>query len=456
MEAAPPPEDAPAFATDARHAWGPQTHSAMRHFAISTERMPESFLRALAIVKKVCAQANADLGVLPAEKAQAIQHACNEVLAGRHDDDFPLRIWQSGSGTQTHMNMNEVLANVASRHAATHNGQAPRIHPNDDVNRSQSTNDIFPTALQVAAALAITHELLPALRRLRTDIQAVALRGAHIEKVGRTHLQDAVNMTVGQEWSAFDAQVAQAAQAVEHAREAVLDLPVGGTAVGTGLNAPAAFGAHVCQGLSAWLALPFREAPNKFAAIAAHDALVALHGALRQVATVLMKLANDVRWLASGPRCGLGELLLPANEPGSSIMPGKVNPTQCESLMMVCMQVLGNDVVMGFCGASGNLQLNTFLPLMAHTLMQSFRLLVDGCMSFSEHGLKGLAFNETQLRWYQGRSLMGITAHTPDIGYDRAARIATRAHQDDSSLAEAARALGEPPELVARLQGSPR
>lgn len=428
--------------------WGPQTELARHHFAVSTEKMPEGILRALAMLKRVCAEVNAASGALDDTVSQAIQHACNEVLSGKHADAFPLSIWQSGSGTQTNMNMNEVLARLASLQLA-----GRPVHPNDDVNRSQSTNDIFPSALHVAAAMAVTHDLLPALSKLRAAIQAIAARGRGIEKVGRTHLQDAVTMTVEQEWLAFDAQVGQAARSIELAKEPVLALPVGGTAVGTGINAPDGFGRRVCQGMSHLLGLPFVEAENKFAAIAAHDALVGLHGSLRQLAVALMKLANDVRWLGSGPRCGLGELLLPANEPGSSIMPGKVNPTQCEMLAMVCVQIMANDACMGWCGASGNLQLNTFKPLMAQTLLQSLRLLADGVTIFARFGLQDLQISEERLAWYRRRSLMGITALTPEIGYDRAARITRKAFDDDTSLADAAEALGEDASLVKRLQG---
>ncbi len=433
-------------------AWGPQTELARHHFAVSNEKMPEGVLRALAILKRVCAQVNAESGAIDQAVSEAIQHACNEVLSGQHDHAFPLVIWQSGSGTQTNMNMNEVLARLASRHLPHSNTPWRQVHPNDEVNRSQSTNDIFPSALQVAAAMAVTHDLLPALSRLRTAIHAIATKGRGIEKVGRTHLQDAVMMTVEQEWMAFDAQIEQAAISIERAREPVLALPVGGTAVGTGLNAPEGFGRKVCLNLSQLLGLPFVEAENKFAAIAAHDALVGLHGALKQLAVALMKLANDTRWLGSGPRCGLGELTLPANEPGSSIMPGKVNPTQCEMLVMVCVQVMANDVSMSWCGASGNFQLNTFKPLMAHTLLQSLRLLVDAVGSFTKHGLQGMQIHEQKLAWYRSRSLMGITALTPEIGYDRAAKISRKAYEEDLSLADAAAKLGEEPELVQRLQ----
>lgn len=440
----PPPGAAP---------WGPQTELARHHFAVSIEKMPEGLLRALTLLKRVCAQVNAESGALDHAVAVAIQQACNEVLSGQHDHAFPLMIWQSGSGTQTNMNMNEVLARLASLHLPHNQPPGRRVHPNDDVNRSQSTNDIFPSALQVAAAMAVTHDLLPALSKLRLAIQGIAEQGRGIEKVGRTHLQDAVTMPVEQEWLAFDAQLEHAARAIERAREPVLALPVGGTAVGSGVNAPPGFGRRVCQSMSHLLGLPFVEAENKFAAIAAHDALVGLHGALKQLAVALMKLANDIRWLGSGPRCGLGELILPANEPGSSIMPGKVNPTQCEMLAMVCVQVMANDVSMTWCGASGNLQLNTFKPLMAHTLLQSLRLLVDATQSFARFGLQGVRINEERLAWYRHRSLMGITALTPEIGYDRAARIARKASEEDLSLADAAVALGEDAALVQRLRG---
>jgi fumarate hydratase class II len=429
--------------------WGAQTQRALHHFAVSTECLPAEFLHALALVKQVCAQVNGELGVLAPTLAQAISDAADEVMQGHHPEQFPLRIWQSGSGTQTNMNMNEVLARLASHRLGEQAQDAPHVHPNDHVNRSQSSNDIIPTALQVSCVTAV-QRLLPALVRLRAEIVAKARLYADLIKVGRTHLQDAVPMTVEQEWMAFEAQLALCSDAIERALLPVLALPVGGTAVGTGLNAPPTFGHLVCARLAAQVGWPFREADNKFAWIAAHDALVGLHGSLRQLAVVLMKLANDLRWLGSGPRCGLGELTLPANEPGSSIMPGKVNPSQCEMMMMVCTQVMGNDVTAGLCGAQGNLQLNTFKPLLAHTLLQSLRLLTDACMSFEAHCLQGARVDAQRTHGYVERSLMTVTALVPHVGYDHAARIAQLAYREGLTLSEAARAMGVDPEDVAR------
>jgi len=434
---------------DAGRLWGAQTQRALQHFAISAECLPPEFLQALAKVKQACAQVNADLGVLDADVALAIIEAANEVVAGGHLAEFPLRVWQSGSGTQTNMNMNEVLAHLAGQRLTRPGGMPVPVHPNDHVNRSQSSNDIIPTALHVSCVQAV-QRLLSALVRLRATIMAKARLYAEVIKVGRTHLQDAVPMTVEHEWTAFEAQLAMCSDAIERSLLPVLALPVGGTAVGTGLNAPPEFGERVCAVLTREVGWPFREADNKFAGIAGHDALVGLHGALRQLAVVLMKLANDLRWLGSGPRCGLGELELPANEPGSSIMPGKVNPSQCEMMMMVCTQVLANDVAVGLGGAQGNLQLNTFKPLIAHNLLQSLRLLTDASFSFEAHCVQGIRVNEAQLADNVARSLMTVTALVPQVGYDHAARIAQLAHREGLSLAEAAIRMGVAPEDVTR------
>ncbi|MFN3888642.1 MAG: class II fumarate hydratase [Aquabacterium sp.] len=422
--------------------WGAQTQRALRHFAISHETMPSELIQALARVKRACARTNAALGALPPEMAAAIESAATEVIEGGHDEAFPLRIWQSGSGTQTNMNMNEVLAHRAHALWAAQGDARTRIHPNDHVNRSQSSNDVFPTAMHVASALAVHQRLLPALSALRGSLHAQAGRFGHLVKIGRTHLQDAVPLTLGQEFSGYEAQLAHAEQAIVQTLPAVQALAIGGTAVGTGLNAPPGFGEGVAQVLTEDTGLAFSPAPNRFAAIAAHDAIVGLHGALKVLAVALMKLANDLRWLASGPRCGLGELVLPANEPGSSIMPGKVNPSQCEALLMVCVQVLGNDTVVGLAGASGNLELNTFKPVMAHNVLQSIRLLADGCASFEAHCVRGLEANAPRIAELRERTLMLVTALAPHIGYDRAAAVALHAHEQGLTLRDAAEALG--------------
>jgi fumarate hydratase class II len=422
--------------------WGAQTQRSLAHFAISSERMPRELLLALAQVKAACAQVNRDLGALPADIADAIAAAAHEVLDGRHDAEFPLSVWQTGSGTQTNMNMNEVLANRASELLGGVRGPARRVHPNDAVNRGQSSNDIFPTAMHVAAAVQIEHALLPALATLRDALAAKAAAFEHIVKIGRTHLQDATPLTLGQEFSGYVAQLTQAHAGIAHAQGGLYALAVGGTAVGTGLNTHPEFGTRVAARLAAATGLPFACAANRFAALAANDALVAAHGALRTLAVALMKIANDIRWLASGPRSGLGELTLPENEPGSSIMPGKVNPTQCEAMTMLCAQVMGNDVAIGVGGAMGNFELNVFKPLLAHGFLQSVRLLADGMRSFDAHCVRGIGANEARIAELVQRSLMLVTALTPHIGYDRAAEIAKRAHHDQGTLREAALALG--------------
>ncbi len=420
-----------------RH-WGAQTQRALEHFRISTERMPAELLRALAEVKRACARVNAGLGRLPRDVSEAIVAAADEVLAGRHGEEFPLAVWQTGSGTQTNMNMNEVLAHLAA--ASLGGGQ--RVHPNDAVNLGQSSNDVVPTAMHVAAVLGIVTGLRPSLQRLRDALADKAAEFAGIVKIGRTHLQDAVPLTLGQEFSGYVAQLDHAAAAVEASLPALLQLAVGGTAVGTGLNTHADFGRLVAAELAARLGPRFAGADNKFAAIAAHDALVAAHGALKTLATALMKIANDLRWLASGPRCGLGELALPENEPGSSIMPGKVNPTQCEALYMACCQVIGNDVAITIGGASGNLELNACKPLIAHNFLQSLRLLTDAMASFAVHCVAGIAPRRERIAAALADSLMLVTALAPHIGYERAAEIAQLAHRKNCSLKEAALALG--------------
>lgn len=431
------PIDVPATAL-----WGAQTQRSLHHFAISIERMPAALITALAEVKRACAVVNGELGVLAADKAAAIVAAADEVLVGDHPEAFPLSVWQTGSGTQTNMNMNEVLANRASELLGGERGMGRRVHPNDHVNLGQSSNDVFPTAMHVAAVQVLADGVLPALRALSATLAAKAAEFADIVKIGRTHLQDATPLTVGQEMGGWVAQLDLAEAAIVASLPAVLALAIGGTAVGTGLNAPPGFGERVAAELAGRTGLAFRSAPDKFAALAGHDALVGAHGALKQLATALMKIANDVRWLASGPRSGLGELLIPENEPGSSIMPGKVNPTQCEALTMLCCQVFGNDVALTLGAASGNFELNVFKPLIAHNFLGSARLLADGMTSFDTHCARGIEVNRPRIAELVERSLMLVTALSPHIGYDRAGEIAKLAHHRGTTLREAALALG--------------
>ena len=459
----------------AERLWGAQTQRSLTHFHISSERMPDEIIFSLATVKRACARVNRDLGLLDNEKATAIMQAADEVLAGLHRDEFPLSVWQTGSGTQSNMNINEVLANRASELlggtrgaarkvrpqlgaaepsgagvAASHLlpqtadfvGNVSKVHPNDEVNLGQSSNDIFPTAMHVAAVTGISQKLLPALNTLRASLQKKSDAYTDIVKIGRTHLQDATPLTLGQEFSGYVAQLDLAESLLLAALAPLYELAAGGTAVGTGLNTHAEFGQRVAAELARSTGLPFKSAANKFAALAAHDALVSAHGALKTLAVALMKIANDVRWLASGPRSGLGEISIPENEPGSSIMPGKVNPTQCEALTMLCCQVFGNDVAITIGGASGNFELNVFKPLIAHNFAQSVRLLADGMASFEEHCVRGIEANHGRIAELMERSLMLVTALTPHIGYDRAAEIAKRAHHDGSTLKQAALALG--------------
>ena len=421
--------------------WGAQTQRSLAYFGISTERMPDAIVHALAAIKRACAQVNQELGRLPQDKAQAIVTAAEEILAGRHECEFPLSVWQTGSGTQTNMNVNEVLANRASELLGGARGERRLVHPNDDVNLGQSSNDVFPTAMHLAAALGIRTSLLPALTRLRRTLAAKSDEFADIVKIGRTHLQDATPLTLGQEFSGYVAQLDHAESLIAGALASLHPLAIGGTAVGTGLNTHPAFGARVAAELARACNLPFVSADNKFAALAAHDGIVAAHGALRTLAVALMKIANDTRWLASGPRAGLGEIRIPENEPGSSIMPGKVNPTQCEALTMLCCQVMGNDVAIGIGGASGNFELNVFKPLLAHCLLQSIRLLADGMTRFEEHCVRGIEADRVRIDELLRRSLMLVTALAPHIGYDRAAEIAKKAHHDGSTLRAAALAL---------------
>jgi len=426
----------------AERLWGAQTERSRRYFRISGERMPLAVIHALALAKRSAARVNRALGLLDAKKAEAIERAADEVLAGRHDEEFPLVVWQTGSGTQSNMNVNEVLANRASELLGGERGQKRLVHANDHVNLGQSSNDVFPTAMHVAAARAIEHDLLPQLERLEATLAAKSEEFAAIVKIGRTHLQDATPLTLGQEFSGYVEQLAQAEAAIELALPGLCELAIGGTAVGTGLNTHPEFGARVAQDLSQATGMSFEPAPNKFAALAGHEALVFAHGALKTLATALTKIANDIRWLASGPRSGLGELRIPENEPGSSIMPGKVNPTQAEALTMLCAQVFGNDTAIGFGAASGNFELNVYKPMLIHNFLQSVRLLADGCASFEEHCARGIQANEERIRDLLERSLMLVTALAPHIGYDRAAEIAKKAHKEGSTLKAAALTLG--------------
>jgi len=422
--------------------WGAQTERSRRYFRISGERMPLAVIYALALIKRSAAQVNRELGLLDAAKAQAVCRAADEVLAGSHDEEFPLVVWQTGSGTQSNMNVNEVLANRASELLGGERGAARRVHPNDEVNLGQSSNDVFPAAMHVSAARAVHDDLLPSLSQLTATLAAKRDAFAGIVKIGRTHLQDATPLTLGQEFSGYVAQLEAARRALEAALPGLLELATGGTAVGTGLNTHPEFGDRVAREVARATGLDFISASNKFAALAGHEALVFAHGALKTVAAALMKIANDVRWLASGPRSGLGELSIPENEPGSSIMPGKVNPTQAEALTMLCAQVLANDVAVNLGGASGNFELNVFKPLLIHNFLQSVRLLADGARSFEEHCARGIEANEARIRELVERSLMLVTALAPRIGYDKAAEIAKKAHREGTTLRDAALALG--------------
>ncbi|SMP42612.1 class II fumarate hydratase [Noviherbaspirillum suwonense] len=426
----------------AERLWGAQTQRSREFFRISSERMAPELIDALAEVKRAAAVVNRDLSLLAPEKADALVRAADEVIAGSHPEEFPLSVWQTGSGTQSNMNMNEVLANRASELLGGERGQARRVHPNDDVNMGQSSNDIFPTAMHVAAARAVAQHLLPALDQLRATLQRKSEEFAGIIKIGRTHLQDATPLSLGQEFSGYVAQLDHARQMLEATLAPLLRLAAGGTAVGTGLNTHVEFGERLAAQLSQRTGLAFISAPNKFAALAAHDELVSAHGALKTLAAAMMKIANDVRWLASGPRSGLGELTIPENEPGSSIMPGKVNPTQCEAMTMLCCQVFGNDVAINIGGASGNFELNVFKPLLAHNFLQSVRLLADGMQSFDAHCASGIEANRDRIADLMARSLMLVTALAPHIGYDRAAQIAKQAHKEGGTLKDTALALG--------------
>jgi fumarate hydratase class II len=422
--------------------YGAQTARSMINFKIGGDRFPREMIRAMGILKKGAALTNKELGTLTADKADLIVRAADEVIVGKLDDHFPLVVWQTGSGTQTNMNTNEVIANRAIELAGGELGSKTPIHPNDDVNKAQSSNDTFPTAMHIAAAEQINHRLVPMVNQLRDTLSGKANAFSEVIKIGRTHLMDAVPLTLGQEFSAYVQQLDNCLQRIDPALDGLYELALGGTAVGTGLNTHAKFAERAAQHIADITALPFHSAPNKFEALAAHDALVFASGSLKTLAAALMKLANDVRWLASGPRCGIGELTIPANEPGSSIMPGKVNPTQCEAMTMVCAQVMGNDTAISIGGMSGNFELNVFKPLMIFNLLNSTRLLADACESFDEHCAVGIEPNEKTIKDYLDNSLMLVTALNPHIGYDNAAKVAKNAFADDSTLRESAISLG--------------
>jgi fumarate hydratase class II len=421
---------------------GAQTERSLLNFAIGTETMPPQLIRAFGILKKAAALTNLELGKLPEDKAKLITQAADEVISGKLNAHFPLKIWQTGSGTQTNMNTNEVISNRAIEMAGGVMGSKDPVHPNDHVNMSQSSNDTFPTAMHIAAAEMLNHQLIPAITTLRNALHAKSEEFTDIIKIGRTHLQDAVPLTLGQEFSGYVAQLDHTLQAVHDILPHIYRLAIGGTAVGTGLNAHPDFAVKASTHISTLTNLPFVSAPNKFAALAGHDEIVLASGVLKALACALMKIANDVRWLASGPRCGIGELIIPANEPGSSIMPGKVNPTQCEALTMVCAQVMGNDATIGFAGSQGNFELNVYKPVMAFNLIQSIQLISDASISFTEHCAIGIEPNHERIDYYLNHSLMLVTALNQVIGYDKASKIAKKAYHDGSGLKDACLELG--------------
>ena len=421
--------------------WGAQTERSLLHFNIGDDKMPREMIRALGILKKAAALVNADLGKLSADKLKLIVQACDEVIAGKLDEHFPLRVWQTGSGTQTNMNANEVISNRAIEIAGGVLASKSPVHPNDDVNMSQSSNDTFPTAMYIAGAEQL-NKLIPAIQTIYDAIAAKAEEFKDVVKIGRTHLQDATPLTVGQEMSGWASLVERDIERLKLAEPGLYDLAIGGTAVGTGLNSHPEFGERAAKKIAELTGLPFKSHPNKFAALSAHDELVFASGALKTLAVSLMKIANDIRWLASGPRCGLGELILPENEPGSSIMPGKVNPTQSEAMTMVCVQVFANDTAVTFAGSQGNFELNVFKPVMIHNFLHSIRLLHDASHGFVEYCIAGIELNREQIAEYLQDSLMLVTALNPHIGYDKAAQVAKNAHKQGISLRESAIALG--------------
>jgi fumarate hydratase, class II len=422
--------------------WGAQTQRSLRYFAIGQDKMPTELIRALGLLKKAAAMVNRDLGKLEPEKAVLMIRACDEVIAGDLNRHFPLSVWQTGSGTQTNMNANEVISNRAIELANGEMGSKSPVHPNDHVNMSQSSNDTFPTAMHIAAVQAMQERLLPMVKLLRDELATKAAEYESMIKIGRTHLMDAVPLTLGQEFSGYVAQLEQGIKRVEGVLPELYELALGGTAVGTGLNTHPEFAVRSAAVIAELTGLPFVTAPNKFAALAAHDGIVAASGALKALAAALMKIANDLRWMGSGPRCGLGELVLPANEPGSSIMPGKVNPTQCEAMTMVCVQVMGNDAAIGFAGSQGNFELNVFKPVMIHNLLHSVRLLADACESFTQNMVVGIEVNREQIQKFLENSLMLVTALNPHIGYDNAAKVAYKAYKENTTLKAACGSLG--------------
>jgi len=422
--------------------YGAQTARSLQNFDIGIEKIPKELIHAFGVLKKAAALVNRELGLLSQEKAGLIEQAAQEIIDGKLDDHFPLSVWQTGSGTHTNMNVNEVIANRATELAGGRIGSKTPVHPNDDVNKSQSSNDTFPTAMHMAAAMAITHRLLPAVEALADLLRDKSHEFSHIVKIGRTHLMDAVPLTLGQEFSGYAEQIERSGRRITQCLPHLHELALGGTAVGTGLNAHPEFAGRVAKRIAQLTGQPFVTAVNKFEAMAAHDTMVETSGALTTLAVSLTKIANDIRWMASGPRCGIGELTLPANEPGSSIMPGKVNPTQCEAITMIAAQVMGNHTTITFCGASGNFELNVYKPVIAYNLLQSIRLLTDGCRSFAEKCVAGIAANEPVIAQHVQNSLMLVTALNPHIGYDKAAQIAKKAHAEGTTLKEAAVALG--------------
>ncbi len=422
--------------------WGAQTQRSLQNFRIGTEKMPLEVIHAMAIVKKAAAIVNAELKLLSQEKKRLIVQACDAIIAGKLDDHFPLAVWQTGSGTQTNMNVNEVISNWCIKKVGGELGSKTPIHPNDDVNKSQSSNDTFPTAMNIAAVTWIHKLLLPRLKTLSKGLHQKAKQYQKIVKVGRTHLMDATPLTLGQEFSGYASQIDHGIQAIEKALPALLEIALGGTAVGTGLNAPKQYPKRVAEAIRKITGYPFVSAPNKFEALAAHDSMIEMSGALKRVACSMMKMANDIRWMGSGPRCGIAELFLPANEPGSSIMPGKVNPTQSESLTMVVTQVMGNDSTIAMACSMGNFELNVFRPVMIYNLMQSIRLLGDSAHNFYEKCLKGVKPNLKQIQHYLDRSLMQATALNPIIGYDKASQIVKKAYKENITLRKAALSLG--------------
>ncbi|MAZ40014.1 MAG: fumarate hydratase, class II [Legionellales bacterium] len=426
----------------AEHYWGAQTERSLHHFNIGHDLMPKELITAFGLLKKAAAMTNRDLEKLSNDKAELIVKAADEVIDGKLHAEFPLHVWQTGSGTQTNMNSNEVISNRAIEMAGGEMGSKNPIHPNDHVNMSQSSNDTFPTAMYIAAAQSVVKQLLPAVKKLRDSLKHKQNEFNDIVKIGRTHLQDAVPLTLGQEFSGYVAQLDMDLNFIEQTLPSLFQLEIGGTAVGTGLNTHPEFAKKASAYIAEFTGLPFISAENKFAALASHDALIMVHGALKTLAASLMKIANDLRWLGSGPRCGLGELHLPENEPGSSIMPGKVNPTQCEAITMVCAQVMGNDATIGFAGSQGNFELNVYKPVMIHNFIHSVNIISDACHSFTQFCVDGITVNKKKIQYYVEHSLMLVTALNQVIGYDKAAKIAKKAFQDESSLKEACLALG--------------